>query len=161
MKTIFLLMVLVLLTWGSQAFGEELASDVPCTCVFNKNRLWNPERITYNNAKWECEHYNADGTCARVRRVLPFTSAEQGNANSQFILGMRYAKGDAVDQNFAEAAKWWTKAANQGLAAAQYNLGVMYARGDGVHKNLTSAAKWWKKAADQGYADAQKALAGM
>ena len=157
-KTLSLLIIL-LLACGAWAFaGEELVSDVPCTCVFNKNRQWNPERITYNGAKWECEHYNADGTCARVRRVLPFTRAEQGDAKSQFILGLRYAQGDAVEQNFAEAAQWWQKAAAQGIAGAQYNLGVLYARGDGVTKDLSKAAGLWRKAADQGYTLAKTAL---
>nr|WP_321403391.1 tetratricopeptide repeat protein [uncultured Desulfobacter sp.] len=162
LKTLSLLTVLMILTCGSGAFaGEELASDVPCTCVFNKNRQWNPNRITFKGIKWECDHYNADGTCAQVRRVLPFTWAEQGDAQSQFILGLRYAQGDAVEQNFAEAAKWWQKAAAQGFADAQYNLGVLYARGDGVPKDLSKAADLWRKAADQGYTQAKTALDGL
>jgi TPR repeat protein len=34
-----------------------------------------------------------------------------------------YANGDGVEQNHAEALKWYRPAAEQGVAEAQYNLG--------------------------------------
>lgn len=40
--------------------------DEPCTCVFNKNREWNPEKIIWNNRFWKCAHYKVDGTCSEV-----------------------------------------------------------------------------------------------
>jgi predicted Holliday junction resolvase-like endonuclease len=43
--------------------------DVPCNCVFNKNRMWNPEKIVWNNEEWQCAHYKEDGTCERVQKV--------------------------------------------------------------------------------------------
>ena len=58
-------------------------------------------------------------------------------------------------ENYAEAVKWYRKAAEQGLALAQYNLGVSYANGLGVSQNYTEAVKWYRKAAEQGYAAAQ------
>lgn len=47
-------------------------------------------------------------------------AAEQGYAPAQAALGMMYANGKGVQQDYAEAAKWWTKAAESGntLAAA-------------------------------------------
>ena len=55
--------------------------------------------------------------------------AEAGKAQAQFDLGAMYYRGQAVEQNYAEAVKWFRKAADQGLAKAQYNLGVMYEYG--------------------------------
>ncbi|MEH8027640.1 tetratricopeptide repeat protein [Gallibacterium anatis] len=52
--------------------------------------------------------------------------AEQGDANSQYNLGLMYSRGEGVKQDDAEAMKWWRKAAEQGLSIAQYNLGVGY-----------------------------------
>jgi TPR repeat protein len=52
--------------------------------------------------------------------------AEQGNAKAQFNLGVMYAKGLGVSQDYKEAAKWFRKSAEQGHENAQYNLGLIY-----------------------------------
>ena len=41
-------------------------------------------------------------------------SAEQGNAQAQYNLGVCYAKGNGVTKDYAEAVKWFRKAAVQG-----------------------------------------------
>jgi TPR repeat protein len=66
-----------------------------------------------------------------------------------------YSNGQGVPQNYAEAMKWFRKAADQGNPRAQHNLGFMYANGEGVVNDLAEAVKWYRKAADQGYRDAQ------
>lgn len=47
--------------------------------------------------------------------------------------------------DFAEAIKWFTKAANQGDKNAQFNLGVCYSEGKGCVPDLQKAAYWYKK----------------
>lgn len=59
------------------------------------------------------------------------------------------------DHCFAEAVKWWRKAAEQDNVMAQYFLGVAYVQGDGVEKNRAEAEKWLSKAAAQGHVKAQ------
>ena len=54
--------------------------------------------------------------------------ADQGDAFAQYDLGVMYANGQGVPQDYAQAVAWYRKAADQGNAAAQTNLGVMYAR---------------------------------
>ena len=49
--------------------------------------------------------------------------------------------GDGVEKNYAEALKWWRKAAEQGDAEAQFNLGGMYQRGEGAEKDYAEAVK--------------------
>ena len=68
-----------------------------------------------------------------------------------------YQKGNTAynNKNYAEAVKWYTKAAEQGHSDAQYKLGWRYQLGQGVEKNQIEAFKWWKKAAEQGDAQAQ------
>ena len=61
-------------------------------------------------------------------------------------------------QDYAEAVKWYRKAAEQGHAVAQYNLGWCYDKGKGVAQNQSEAIKWYRKAADQGDTDAKEAL---
>jgi TPR repeat protein len=60
-----------------------------------------------------------------------------------------------VPQNFAEALKWYRRAAAKGNASAQFNLGIMYANGEGVPKDEAKAVEWYQKSAAQGDADAQ------
>jgi TPR repeat protein len=45
-------------------------------------------------------------------------AADQGDANGQYILGIMYADGKGVPQNYAEAMKWYRLAADQGVAEA-------------------------------------------
>src|SRR4029077_12512676 len=55
--------------------------------------------------------------------------------------------GQGVPQDYAEAAKWYRKAADQGFAEAQSNLGAMYAKGQGVPQDYVEAYKWFDLAA--------------
>lgn len=81
-----------------------------------------------------------------------------GDATAQFNLGVCYQNGFGVVKNFAEAAKWYRKAAEQNDAAAQHNLGACYFVGSGVILDYEEAVKWYRKASDQNYALAQCAL---
>jgi len=88
----------------------------------------------------------------------PHTRAEQGNAEAQLQLGMRYAEGDGVIQNDKEAAKWFALAAKQGLTEAQYQYGLMLLQGRGVVQDYKAAFNWIQKPAQRGYARAQYSL---
>ena len=88
-------------------------------------------------------------------------AAEQGDADSQFFLGGMYYFGRGVQQDYAEAVKWYRKAAEQGDAAAQFCLGGMYAQGKGVKQDYAETVKWLRKAAGQGDADSQFCLGDM
>ena len=57
--------------------------------------------------------------------------------------------------NYAEAMRWWCKAAERGHASAQNNLGACYYFGKGVSKDLREAAKWYRREAEQGVDQAQ------
>ena len=72
-----------------------------------------------------------------------------------------YEDGRGVAQDYAEAAKWFRRAADQGVAAVQFNLGRAYEIGRGVPKDFVEAAKWYRKAADQDDATAQFNLGAM
>ncbi|MDB1123795.1 YARHG domain-containing protein [Vibrio algarum] len=55
--------------------------EKPCTCVFNMNRAWNPEKIIWNNEAWKCTIYKDDGTCSEVQKV-----ASLDDNNNAFLL---------------------------------------------------------------------------
>ena len=87
---------------------------------------------------------------ASIRKEL----AEQGHVRSQYNLGVRYARGEGVIQDYKEAVKWFRLAAEQGDAQAQYKVGRSYAIGEGVFQNAEEAVKWFRLAAEQGHATA-------
>ena len=64
---------------------------------------------------------NASAQSADDYRV----EAEQGNAEAQYNLGYCYVFGEGVDQDYAEAVKWYRKAAEQGHAKAQKALRLL------------------------------------
>ena len=78
--------------------------------------------------------------------------AEQGDASAQYNLGIMYAFGKGVPQNYTQAMDWYKKAAAQGDADAQYNLAQMYRMGQGVPPNNAKTLYWYQKAAAQGHA---------
>ncbi len=89
-------------------------------------------------------------TALREFRAL----AEQSDADALNYLGLMYAKGQGVPQNYAQAARWYGRAAERGDAAAQYNLGLAYGKGHGVPQNRTQAHMWLDLAAAQGFGPA-------
>lgn len=81
--------------------------------------------------------------------------AEQGNVYHQLVLGLCYAHGDCVAQDYVEAVKWFRKAAGQGYAKAQYSLGNCYENGIGVAKDDEEAMALYWQATDQRHAKAR------
>ena len=51
--------------------------------------------------------------------------AEKGDANAQYNLGVMYENGQVVEQNDAEALRWYKKAAEKGHAYAKYMLDIL------------------------------------
>ncbi len=88
--------------------------------------------------------------------------AEAGNADAQCTMGAIYSLGvEDVRQDWAEARRWYEKAAAQGNAEAQYNLGMMYEQGKGVRQDYAEARRLYEKSSAQGMAEAQFNLGVM
>lgn len=73
--------------------------------------------------------------------------AEQGSAESQYQLAVKYELGDNLQQSYQQAVVWLTKAAQQNHIEAQLKLGMMYFNGQGVARSNAEAAEWFRKAA--------------
>jgi TPR repeat protein len=85
--------------------------------------------------------------------VTQAKKAEEGDAEAQFGLGLKFANGEA--QDYLQAAQWYRKAADQNHSLAQFNLGMMYAQGQGMAPDEGEAVRWIRRAAEQGDAAAQ------
>ena len=86
------------------------------------------------------------------------TGADNANPDdpeSQFSLGRKFANGEGVPVDYAQAAAWYLKAATQGHPMAQFDLGLMYGQGQGVVRDDAKALLWLHNAADRGHAGAQ------
>lgn len=81
--------------------------------------------------------------------------AVAGDADAQLNMGGVFCKGQDVEQDYAECAKWFRLAALQSHPQAQFNLGMMYDLGLGTAQDHTEAVKWYRLAAGQGLALAQ------
>ena len=72
-------------------------------------------------------------------------SAENGNADAYFSLGLMYYTNTGnlfLVPNYKEAAKWFLLGANQGNSQSQTYLSVMYYQGIGVEKDYVHARMW-------------------
>lgn len=93
---------------------------------------------------------------ARTEFDLVSKAAENGDAGSQFQLGMFYASGHGVKASDNMAVHWFEKAAKQGHPEAMYELGKHLSVR--CHAVSPDAFEWFRKAAELGCAKAQFAL---
>lgn len=78
------------------------------------------------------------------------TSAEQGNPDAQYWLGIACWNGEGVPQDFTAAVSWFRKATKSGSNSACYWLGMAFKLGQGVPQDYYEAFKWFSIAANAG-----------
>jgi localization factor PodJL len=86
-------------------------------------------------------------------------AALAGDPAAAYEVGVRFAEGRVVPQNYEEAVRWLDRAARKGLAPAQFRVGSLYEKGLGVKKDLVVARDFYRAAADQGHGKAMHNLA--
>jgi localization factor PodJL len=86
-------------------------------------------------------------------------AALKGDASAAFEIGVRYAEGKGVAQNYDEAAKWYDRAAQANVVPAMFRLGTLFEKGLGAKKDLDVARRYYVLAADRGNAKAMHNLA--
>jgi len=92
------------------------------------------EYVAYDRANYE--------TALSVWRP----QAEAGDAEAQAYVGEIYEKGLGRPADFAEAAKWYEKAAAQNSSRAKMNLAYLYEQGLGVQKDPLKALNLYREA---------------
>jgi TPR repeat protein len=63
-----------------------------------------------------------------IRRAITEEASARSRMYGQNNLGVMYYGGEGVPQDYAEAVKWYRKAADQGYAPAQAGLGAVLKR---------------------------------
>ena len=90
-------------------------------------------------------------TPPQVVRLIQMAAVD-GDARAQDRLGIMYAKGIGVPQNFVRAEKWFINAANQHDADALFNLYVLYKVGpNGIEQDEHKAVSYNIQALAAGY----------
>ena len=87
--------------------------------------------------------------------------AEAGDADAQWLMGVRYHDGEGVAHDDAQAVQWFQLAAEQGNVAAQGALGAYYWRGRGVPADLSRAYFWSAIAMAQGDEMSKSRIEGL
>ena len=85
------------------------------------------------------------------------STAEQGSAEDQYNLGMRYEK--ALPKDHREAVRWYRMAATQQHIGAFYRLCVLSDIGRGMPQDYQEALRWCRLAADRGHGQAMFLIA--
>ena len=76
--------------------------------------------------------------------------AIEGNADAQYLTGLMYWRGRAVNRDDGAAAEWFAKAVSQNHKEATNDLGAMYRDGEGVGKDERRAFELFERAAENG-----------
>ena len=76
-------------------------------------------------------------------------------------LGDKYWRGVRVAQDYAEAMKWYRKAAEAGHVQSMTFLASMYRKGEGVPKDGAEAVRWYRNAVVAGHVDSMGELGLM
>lgn len=85
-------------------------------------------------------------------------SALNGDRIDANSLGLMYAQGDQVSQNFARARGWYRYATKLGSTSAAFRLGSLYFSGRGGSKDYLKSKRFYEIAANAGHADALNEL---
>jgi TPR repeat protein len=123
-------------------------------------RLCGPPPVCLNRATTQFQtanNWEPTGYLSPVQTVrLIQMAAVDGDAIAQDRLGIMYAKGIGVEQNFVRAEKWFIKAANQRYPDALFNLSVLYRVGpNGVDQDQPKSDSYRAQAERAGYAMAR------
>jgi TPR repeat protein len=119
-------------------------------------RLCGPLPVCLHNAsvqfqaafKWEPTGWLSPIQTVRLIQMAAF----DGDAIAQDRLGIMYAKGIGVPQNFVKAEKWFVKSANQRYPDALYNLSVLYRVGpNGIDPDENKSNSYRQMAERAGY----------
>lgn len=144
-------LVLLAVLAGGIWFIAELSEETPTQIIADK---------TPGTSSPASENANSDQAAPSNSLITHLTElATGGDMRAQYDLGLRYLKGDSVQEDAAEAAKWIQFAADQGLPAAQLNLAKLYRDGNGIGRDPQKAFFWFQAAAEHNLPEALHAVA--
>ncbi len=137
---------------GGEADSLQRAADPGLT----NQSLTNQRLANQRSANRSAEQRTQAMSLPELRKL-----ADQGDADAQYQLGMRYHNGEDVPHDDAQAVQWYLRAADQGNVSAQSSLGAYYWAGRGVPEDLTKAYFWSEIALAGGDENSKSRLEGL
>lgn len=134
---------------SSKNYQEKTVRSKPA----NENKVSEKVEVTHTETTKEAAKADVIATLK--------ASAENGDKEARFILGMKYYEGEGVSQNYTTAFTYLKALAEEGYAKAFFPVAEMYHGGRGVTKDRNEAEKWYMKAAKAGNANAKRILMRM
>jgi TPR repeat protein len=111
---------------------------------------------TFYYGKFRAQDYRTARSYYEKAENIGYLGAEGANN-----LGVIYAKGLGVKQDYKRAFQLFQKSAAGGDVWGMYNLGFYYEQGLGVTPDYKQARQWYEKAASKGHKDAKLRLQRM
>ena len=105
----------------------------------------NPEQAQYWLDQYNKKMQKEARKHAVVYNKKLVKKAQNGDAESQFLLAGCYYNGDGVLQDFNETYYWSMKAAQQNYPEGVTAVGQLYYKGQGVAQNYEEAVRWFQK----------------
>ncbi|MDO5624924.1 MAG: sel1 repeat family protein [Pseudomonadota bacterium] len=103
---------------------------------------------------------NAGTDPAQAQRVAALTDMARADPRAAYDLGLRYYRGDGVEQNSYQAIEWMRSAAERGDVRAQVAAGKFYLMGvEEMGADPAEAEKWLGMAAARGDKEAKQLVA--
>lgn len=96
--------------------------------------------------------YRSQDYKTAMTKYLKVANEKGGDRYAECQVGIMYANGQGVQQDYAIAAKWYELAARHGNAFAAYDLGWLYLNAQGLPQDYAKAMEWFGRAAGQGHA---------
>ena len=90
--------------------------------------------------------------------AAPESPSSRDDGAELYARGEMYCYGRGERQDYAEAVRWYLRAAEHGSTDAEYSLGHMYSCGQGVQRDNEKAIEWFRRAAAHGSADARRRI---
>src|SRR5262249_40551894 len=144
---------------GLPMLFDEFNIDQVHQAIFNINEFF-ADRATEAARKnsFGLEAAQVDEAALKMELEQDKSGANAGIAFAMRLLARRYERGNGVEQDSAQAIKWYRAAAVAGDANAMEELGNLYFRGREGEKDAVQAMDWWRKSAEAGNGQAMASL---
>ena len=125
----------------------------------DQNNEWGISWVSAMYRDGICVEKNYSEALRLLKKWLEIDADESNNLYCMTRIGLIYYDGGyGVEQDYAEAHRWFRKAAEKGYAAGMYNVGNDYYYGNGVPKDIDKAKEWLEKARKGGIENAKTLL---
>ncbi|MFV0368390.1 MAG: tetratricopeptide repeat protein [Hyphomicrobiaceae bacterium] len=118
-----------------------------------------PDAVTVKSSLSDSHRQPLNLPPATVGPLSLRLAAAKGDPSAQFAVAVRFADGNGIKPDLAEAMRWYQRSASQGFAQSQYRVATFYERGLGTVQDNARAKVWYQRAAENGNVKAMHNLA--